>query len=215
MVKVKLNDQRPRKSTVALYSDDLRYSIIQEVFKQPALWDIVNREPASVVQRKEIFQQISQNLKSFDKSLTASVVEKQWKNLKDTYNKVKKKSDFDENGKIVFPKWRFFKAMVFIDPNLSNLKPHNQATTSDFKSDINCVLGLKKLKPCFSGSESSIHNQSCLTNSLNSNAKKSNFLNVNINNKSPIKTTDIKERILFNTLIEDDIDDNFWGIWYR
>lgn len=49
--------------------------------------------------------------------------------------------------------------MVFIDPNLSNLKPHNQATTSDFKSDINCVLGLKKLKPCFSGSESSIHNQ--------------------------------------------------------
>lgn len=79
------NDQRPRKSTVALYSDDLRYSIIQEVFKQPALWDIVNREPASVVQRKEIFQQISQNLKSFDKSLTASVVEKQWKNLKVCY----------------------------------------------------------------------------------------------------------------------------------
>lgn len=65
-----------------MYSDDLRYSIIQEVYQRSSIWDTSNREPASVVQRKEIFEEISETLKSVDNTLTASVVEKQWKNLK-------------------------------------------------------------------------------------------------------------------------------------
>ena len=41
-----------------------------------------NREPASLVMRKEFFEDIAVNLRSIDDTLTAAVVEKQWKNLK-------------------------------------------------------------------------------------------------------------------------------------
>lgn len=42
----------------------------------------VNREPASMAQRKESFEDIADALKSLDSSLTGGAVEKQWKNLK-------------------------------------------------------------------------------------------------------------------------------------
>uniref|UniRef100_A0A915ERZ0 MADF domain-containing protein n=1 Tax=Ditylenchus dipsaci TaxID=166011 RepID=A0A915ERZ0_9BILA len=101
-----------KRSTVALYSDELRLSIIEEVFKRPILWDNSNREPASLIMRKEYYEEIAESLKSIDQTLNAAIVEKQWKNLKDTYNKVKKKKTLDENGLVVTPKWRFYNHML-------------------------------------------------------------------------------------------------------
>lgn len=65
-----------------MYSDELRFSIIEEVFKRPLLWDSTNREPAALLQRKEYFEEIADDLRSFDKTLNGTIVEKQWKNLK-------------------------------------------------------------------------------------------------------------------------------------
>ncbi|KAH7728428.1 Protein MADF-10 [Aphelenchoides avenae] len=112
------NQGKSRRSTVAHYSDELRFAIIDEVFHRPVLWDqSANREPASLVHRKQLFEEIAETLSSGEAVLTARQIEKQWKNLKDTYVKVKKKAQVDENGLIVMPRWRFFNAMLFIDPD--------------------------------------------------------------------------------------------------
>uniref|UniRef100_A0A914C6N0 MADF domain-containing protein n=1 Tax=Acrobeloides nanus TaxID=290746 RepID=A0A914C6N0_9BILA len=110
------DDRRHRRSTVAIYSDELRFSIIDAVFKRPFLWDSnANREATSLVQRKQAFTEIANSLSTQEIRLSAKDVEKQWKNLKDTYNKVKKKVTADEYGLMVTPRWRFFNTMLFLD----------------------------------------------------------------------------------------------------
>ncbi|KAI1731452.1 alcohol dehydrogenase transcription factor myb/SANT-like domain-containing protein [Ditylenchus destructor] len=137
-----------RKSTCALYSDELRLAIIEEVFKRPLLWDNVNREPASMAQRKESFEDIAEALKSLDSSLTGGAVEKQWKNLKDTYNKVKKKLVLNENGPNATPKWRFYHSMLFIDQgNVQAINSdretayHTPDSNADGKKSQDCTDG--------------------------------------------------------------------------
>ncbi|KAI1718079.1 alcohol dehydrogenase transcription factor myb/SANT-like domain-containing protein [Ditylenchus destructor] len=138
-----------RKSTCALYSDELRLAIIEEVFKRPLLWDNVNREPASMAQRKESFEDIADALKSLDSSLTGGAVEKQWKNLKDTYNKVKKKLVLNENGPNSTPKWRFYHSMLFIDQGNVHATIHSDREAANFTPDSN-VDG-KKRQDCTDG----------------------------------------------------------------
>lgn len=46
-------------------------------------------------------------------------IEKQWKNLKDSYFKLRKKVKIDASGKLVQPRWKYFSAMMFLD-RLSN-----------------------------------------------------------------------------------------------
>uniref|UniRef100_A0A914Q6U1 MADF domain-containing protein n=1 Tax=Panagrolaimus davidi TaxID=227884 RepID=A0A914Q6U1_9BILA len=113
-------DVTPRKrNTTAIYSDQLRYLIIQEIAKRPSLWDTKSREPLSLVSRKKSFADIAENLSTDDVPLQAADIEKQWKNLKDTYYKVKKKYSeaiaSNPAEAVPPPKWRFYSALLFID----------------------------------------------------------------------------------------------------
>uniref|UniRef100_A0A914YER9 MADF domain-containing protein n=1 Tax=Panagrolaimus superbus TaxID=310955 RepID=A0A914YER9_9BILA len=122
------SDLTPRKrNTTAIYSDQLRYLIIQEIAKRPSLWDTKSREPLSLVSRKKSFAEIAENLSSDDVPLQAADIEKQWKNLKDTYYKVKKKYveaiASNPPDTVPAPKWRFYSALLFIDSIEENEQP--------------------------------------------------------------------------------------------
>ncbi|TKR92111.1 hypothetical protein L596_006827 [Steinernema carpocapsae] len=99
-------------------NDDHRYAIIDAVYLRPDIWNSCGRQAKSLCERKNHFADIAKQLHSTANAncmLTASDIEKQWKNLKDTYNKVKKKISVDENGCMIPPRWRFFNAMLFLD----------------------------------------------------------------------------------------------------
>ncbi|KAE9548615.1 hypothetical protein FO519_008172 [Halicephalobus sp. NKZ332] len=101
-----------RRTTTAIYPDSLRFLIIEEVEKRPILWDTKSREPMSLVQRKQALAEIAEVLSTSDTPLKPKDIEKQWKNLKDTYIKVKKRNEKEDAGT---PKWRFFSSLIFID----------------------------------------------------------------------------------------------------
>ncbi|KAI6178370.1 MADF domain-containing protein [Aphelenchoides besseyi] len=112
------NDQpevQKRKSRIALYSDELRLDLIRHVYSRPAVWRLSNRESVNAIVsatvRRKNFDEIAQLLQPKNTAITGSQVEKQWKNLKDTYNKVKKKQSSE------IPRWRFFRILKFIDPD--------------------------------------------------------------------------------------------------
>uniref|UniRef100_A0AC34GSU5 MADF domain-containing protein n=1 Tax=Panagrolaimus sp. ES5 TaxID=591445 RepID=A0AC34GSU5_9BILA len=122
------SDLTPRKrNTTAIYSDQLRHLIIQEIAKRPSLWDTKSREPLSLVSRKKSFAEIAENLSTDDVPLQAADIEKQWKNLKDTYYKVKKKYveavASNPTETVPAPKWRFYSALLFIDSIEENDQP--------------------------------------------------------------------------------------------
>ncbi|KAI6226038.1 MADF domain-containing protein [Aphelenchoides besseyi] len=112
------NDQpevQKRKSRIALYSDELRIDLIRHVYSRPAVWRLSNRESVNAIVsatvRRKNFDEIAQLLQPKNTAITGPQVEKQWKNLKDTYNKVKKKQSAE------IPRWRFFRILKFIDPD--------------------------------------------------------------------------------------------------
>ncbi|VDD95476.1 unnamed protein product [Enterobius vermicularis] len=95
-------------------NDDLRYLIIEQVAERPAIWDH-GREPKCLGQRKDHFIEIAALLSTENNVLTCYDIEKQWKNLKDTYIKTRKKLVTDESGCVVPPRWKFYSAMMFLD----------------------------------------------------------------------------------------------------
>uniref|UniRef100_A0A1I7XYI0 MADF domain-containing protein n=1 Tax=Steinernema glaseri TaxID=37863 RepID=A0A1I7XYI0_9BILA len=104
-------------------TDDVRFAIIDAVYLRPAIWDSCGRQAKSLCERKNLFGDIAKMLSSQTNPLSATDIEKQWKNLKDTYNKVKKKISVDDNGCMIPPRWRFFNAMLFLD--------HQTASSND------------------------------------------------------------------------------------
>ncbi|KAK6013023.1 hypothetical protein OSTOST_21727, partial [Ostertagia ostertagi] len=50
-----------------------------------------------------------------DPELTPEEVEKQWKNLKDTYVKTRKKLSYNNDSMPVTPKWKFYSSLMFLD----------------------------------------------------------------------------------------------------
>lgn len=134
-------------------NDELRYSIIDAVYLRPAIWDH-GREPKSLGQRKDHFIEIAALLSTESNILSCYDIEKQWKNLKDTYFKTKKKLVTDESGCIVPPRWKFFSAMMFLD-QLGN----DQGTNATSRADS--VLGKRnadrKLLQRRSVESSSVH----------------------------------------------------------
>ncbi|KAK0429352.1 hypothetical protein QR680_011337 [Steinernema hermaphroditum] len=110
-------------------TDDLRFAIIDAVYLRPAIWDACGRQAKSLCERKNHFVDIAKMLtaqNSNSLSLSATDIEKQWKNLKDTYNKVKKKISVDDDGCMIPPRWRFFNAMLFLDHQTANSDPYAQ-----------------------------------------------------------------------------------------
>ncbi|CAD5206685.1 unnamed protein product [Bursaphelenchus okinawaensis] len=104
-----------KKSRSAHYNDDIRLCIIEEVYKQPILWDPGNTERITMLQRRRAYSEIAFKIGNQENGLKAADVERQWKNLKDTYIKLKKKVTTDEQGNLLIPKWKFFRCLAFID----------------------------------------------------------------------------------------------------
>uniref|UniRef100_A0AAF5DBK4 MADF domain-containing protein n=3 Tax=Strongyloides stercoralis TaxID=6248 RepID=A0AAF5DBK4_STRER len=104
-----------RTSNGVTITDEIRFSIIEAIQLRPCIWDNSSKEARSHLSRKDNFMEVAQHLNSLGHPLSTLDVEKQWKNLKDTYNKVKKKLILDQHGNMVPPKWRFFSAMLFLD----------------------------------------------------------------------------------------------------
>ncbi|VDK42634.1 unnamed protein product [Anisakis simplex] len=133
-----------RHETVATkINDELRYSIIDAIYLRPAIWDH-GREPKSLGQRKDYFIEIAALLSTEDNILSCYDIEKQWKNLKDTYLKIRKKVVTDESGCIIPPRWKFFSAMTFLDQlntvhnnSLNNHHINNNSNMVDNNNDNN------------------------------------------------------------------------------
>uniref|UniRef100_A0A0N4ZN87 MADF domain-containing protein n=1 Tax=Parastrongyloides trichosuri TaxID=131310 RepID=A0A0N4ZN87_PARTI len=104
-----------RTSNGVTITDEIRFNIIEAIQLRPCIWDTSTKETRSHLSRKDNFMEVAQHLNSMGHPLSTLDVEKQWKNLKDTYNKVKKKLILDQHGNMVPPKWRFFSAMLFLD----------------------------------------------------------------------------------------------------
>ncbi|CAJ0944085.1 unnamed protein product, partial [Mesorhabditis belari] len=118
----------PAHSTVV--SDEVRTLIIDAVFCRPSIWD--SQREKNGPGRKQSFQEITQILnQQHHQELSCEEVEKQWKNLKDTYNKTKKKLSFDNDGRPITPKWKFFSNMLFLDqPNSLTVPIENGPSSS-------------------------------------------------------------------------------------
>lgn len=95
-------------------NDELRFSIIDAVYLRPAIWDH-GRELRNLGQRKDHFIEIAALLSTEDNILSCHDIEKQWKNLKDSYFKLRKKVKIDASGSLVQPRWKYFSAMMFLD----------------------------------------------------------------------------------------------------
>ncbi|KAI6241191.1 MADF domain-containing protein [Aphelenchoides fujianensis] len=110
-----LPEGQKRKSRIAHYTDDLRIELVKHVFQRPVLWATTRDAVGSVASaslRKKAFGEVAALLQTKSPTITAKNVESQWKNLKDTYSKVKKKST---QADAESPRWRFFRLLRFLD----------------------------------------------------------------------------------------------------
>ncbi|VDD90519.1 unnamed protein product [Enterobius vermicularis] len=91
---------------VALWNDDARLVLIEEIHKRPEMWDSRRERYASTEQDD---------------------VRNQWKNLKDTFKRKMKKrmTDIEAGVEDAEPTWRFWSKMLFIKHDC-----HNEAPTT-------------------------------------------------------------------------------------
>uniref|UniRef100_A0AC35U7V9 MADF domain-containing protein n=1 Tax=Rhabditophanes sp. KR3021 TaxID=114890 RepID=A0AC35U7V9_9BILA len=118
-----------RSSSCTAITDEVRFSIIEAIQCRPSIWDSSSKEARSHLTRKDNFIEVAAHLSNLGHHLTTVDVEKQWKNLKDTYSKVKKKIQSDQHGIMIPPKWRFFNAMLFLDTADSYQSQQQQMNT--------------------------------------------------------------------------------------
>ncbi|OZC12759.1 hypothetical protein X798_00393 [Onchocerca flexuosa] len=117
------------RRTVGKINDELRFSIIDAVYLRPAIWDH-GRELRNLGQRKDHFIEIAALLSTDENLLSCHDIEKQWKNLKDSYFKLRKKVKIDASGKLIQPRWKYFSAMMFLDRLSNNNASFSGANTS-------------------------------------------------------------------------------------
>ncbi|CAG9539190.1 unnamed protein product [Cercopithifilaria johnstoni] len=123
------------RQTIGKINDELRYSIIDAVYLRPAIWDH-GRELRNLGQRKDHFIEIAALLSTDENLLSCHDIEKQWKNLKDSYFKLRKKVKIDASGKLVQPRWKYFSAMMFLD-RLSNSNASFSGANTSVCDEIN------------------------------------------------------------------------------
>ncbi|EJW87835.1 hypothetical protein WUBG_01252 [Wuchereria bancrofti] len=117
------------QQTIGKINDELRFSIIDAVYLRPAIWDH-GRELRNLGQRKDHFIEIAALLSTDENLLSCHDIEKQWKNLKDSYFKLRKKVKIDTSGKLIQPRWKYFSAMMFLDRLGSSSSLYSGANTS-------------------------------------------------------------------------------------
>ncbi|KJH43825.1 hypothetical protein DICVIV_10167 [Dictyocaulus viviparus] len=101
----------------SMITDEIRFSIIDAVYLRPGIWDC-QREKTVGPSRKELFAEVTTLINQqnqLDPELTPEEVEKQWKNLKDTYVKTRKKLSYNSDSMPVTPKWKFYSSLMFLD----------------------------------------------------------------------------------------------------
>ncbi|XGW24293.1 hypothetical protein V3C99_006020 [Haemonchus contortus] len=101
----------------SMITDEIRFSIIDAVYLRPGIWDC-QREKTVGPSRKELFVEVTNLINQqnqLDPELTPEEVEKQWKNLKDTYVKTRKKLSYNNDSMPVTPKWKFYSSLMFLD----------------------------------------------------------------------------------------------------
>jgi len=117
------SESKKRKSRAALFSDDCRLKIIEEIFNHRFLWNTDSRDSNTVSPgvRKRAFGEIATRISTPTNTLKGEDVERQWKNLKDTYVKIRKKlppsGTSTDNTSVPNskPRWRFYQILQFID----------------------------------------------------------------------------------------------------
>ncbi|VDO22307.1 unnamed protein product [Haemonchus placei] len=101
-----------------MITDEIRFSIIDAVYLRPGIWDCQRYEKTVGPSRKELFVEVTNLINQqnqLDPELTPEEVEKQWKNLKDTYVKTRKKLSYNNDSMPVTPKWKFYSSLMFLD----------------------------------------------------------------------------------------------------
>ena len=116
---------------VALWNDDARLVLIEEIRKRPEMWDSHRERYASTERKKEIYTEVADIINTSgacnSQMFTEDDVRNQWKNLKDTFKRKLKKrqTDLEAGMDDVEPSWRFWSKMLFIRHDY-----HNDASTS-------------------------------------------------------------------------------------
>ncbi|CAI4231607.1 unnamed protein product [Auanema sp. JU1783] len=98
-------------------TDDIRFSIINAISQKPGIWDS-QREKTTGHNRKELFAEVTREVNQqhqVEPPLMPDEVEKQWKNLKDTYIKTRKKLTYNTDGGVIPPKWKFYGSLTFLE----------------------------------------------------------------------------------------------------
>ncbi|KAI6182612.1 MADF domain-containing protein [Aphelenchoides bicaudatus] len=154
------SESKKHKSRAALYTDVERLRIIEEIYKRTFLWtneskDAMNVPPAV---RRQVFAEIAENVSSSTGTMKAEDIERQWKNLKDTYVKIRKKNPPTENGNQSSIRWRFYRLLQFIDPD-------KKVTRSfDFEKELAAVQNEQRKPETSKLSNSSSSNTSPASN---------------------------------------------------
>ncbi|VBB27138.1 unnamed protein product [Acanthocheilonema viteae] len=130
-----ISHHQESRQTIGKINDELRFSIIDAVYLRPAIWDH-GRELRNLGQRKDHFIEIAALLSTDENLLSCHDIEKQWKNLKDSYFKLRKKVKIDASGKLVQPRWKYFSAMMFLD-RLSNGNASFSGANTSMCDEIN------------------------------------------------------------------------------
>uniref|UniRef100_A0A1I7XPX7 MADF domain-containing protein n=1 Tax=Heterorhabditis bacteriophora TaxID=37862 RepID=A0A1I7XPX7_HETBA len=110
------------QSNGALVTDEIRFSIIDSIYLRPGIWDS-QREKTIGPSRKELFVEVTGLINQqhrIEPELTPEEVEKQWKNLKDTYMKTRKRVTFNNDGVLIPPKWKFYNSLMFLEELFGN-----------------------------------------------------------------------------------------------
>ncbi|EYC15904.1 hypothetical protein Y032_0035g3037 [Ancylostoma ceylanicum] len=134
----------------SMITDEIRFSIIDAVYLRPGIWDC-QREKTVGPSRKELFVEVTNLINQqnqLDPELTPEEVEKQWKNLKDTYVKTRKKLSYNNDSMPVTPKWKFYSSLMFLD-DLFNVHRNVQKRRIDevSGSSQNALISGKRIPP--------------------------------------------------------------------
>uniref|UniRef100_A0A0N5ALR6 MADF domain-containing protein n=1 Tax=Syphacia muris TaxID=451379 RepID=A0A0N5ALR6_9BILA len=132
------HSMQTKEDMVALWNDDARLVLIDEIHKRPEMWDSRRERYAPTERKKEIYTEIADIINTSgactSQMFTEDDVRNQWKNLKDTFKRKLKKRQTDVEAGLedAEPTWRFWSKMLFIRHDC-----HNDSSTSATMNNMN------------------------------------------------------------------------------
>ncbi|XP_055851048.1 uncharacterized protein LOC129915509 isoform X3 [Episyrphus balteatus] len=120
-------DESPKDPppVVSEQKKDFPEKVIEEVEKNPLLWDVHHKNHKSIYKKMKAWEKIANKLES-----TIDEVKKKWRGLRDVYSRSYNKNP-DEKTNI----WPYFKLLMFLEPHLKgkrlNFEKSFERTVSD------------------------------------------------------------------------------------